>query len=560
MKKIKYVILVLIILTTSVLGTACKKGLKASKVPNYSSYNHQFDFFGYNAAHDGTYSIDDVEYEVGESFMTEEQFKLYKDAGMTMYYPQSAMKIRGEEGSMRGDATAQQKFYEDRANDWENVKTQIDKLVSVGIEKTLLYDEDLSWLGLNEPNRNNKNHTDEPLEAGMTDGEREARGLIGTYNDQFETVEELDTQVEKLLSVYAGYKGVGGVLMADEPKNVWYKSYGDLYNSIKRVCAKKGWNDFIISFNLNPLNLTKTVYQEYYPYVEGTNQNVDPTTGKATFEDGFARYKQYIENFMDTMNPDYIRYDDYPLRRTYLSDTYIPCLEYVAGVARDRGIEFHMVTQTFGMDTNGSPSMRKVNEAGANWLNNMLLGFGVSEISYFTYYQRTESKTVGESFFNYPDYSFVDYYGNKTKLYDIMQNIMTNNQKFAPTVLQFKYQKSGCFTKEPMETGGKHLFNMETNVQTYTKVKNVVIDKECAMINELYDKENDRYMYMAMNIVDPDFTGSSVYQAITLEFDKKEFKYALVYRDGVSSLHKLKDGKITVKGAPGDASFIIPFN
>ena len=141
-----------------------------------------------------------------------------------------------------------------------------------------------------------------------------------------------------------------------------------------------------------------------------------------------------------------------------------------------------------------------------------------------------------------------------------MQNIMTNNQKFAPTVLQFKYQKSGCFTKEPMETGGKHLFNMETNVQTYTKVKNVVIDKECAMINELYDKENDRYMYMAMNIVDPDFTGSSVYQAITLEFDKKEFKYALVYRDGVSSLHKLKDGKITVKGAPGDASFIIPFN
>ena len=559
MKKIKYVILVLIILMTSVLGTACKKGLKASKVPDYSSYTDQFDFFGYHSAHNGTYSIDGVVYDVGDNFMTVEQYQMYKDAGMTIYYPQSAMKIRGEEGSLDGDQTAQEKFYADRATDWEYVKTEIDKMVSVGINKTLLYDEDLSWLGLNEPNRKvDHMREDEELEANMTDGERMAKGLIGTDNDQFDTVEELDAQVEKLISLYAGYKGVGGITLADEPKNVWYKSYGDLYNSIKRVCAKNGWNDFYISFNLNPLNLNEYVYQEYYPYVEGTEQEAD-STGKVSFGAGFERYKQYIENFMDSMNPDYIRYDDYPLRRAGLSDTYIPCLEYVAGVARDRGIDFHMVTQTFGMDSNGSPSMRKVDEASANWLNNMLVGFGVREISYFTYYQRSESKTDGESFFNYPDYSFVDYYGNKTKLYDIMQTIMANNQKFAPTVLQFDYVKSGCFTQEPMETGGRHLFNMVTNVQSYAKVKKVSLDKECAMVNELYDKENDRYMYMAMNIVDPEYTGSSVYQTITLEFDKKEYKYALVYKDGVSTLHQLKDGKISVKGAPGDAAFIIPF-
>ncbi|MBQ7374181.1 MAG: hypothetical protein IJW64_06475 [Clostridia bacterium] len=560
MKKIKYVILVLIILTTSVLGTACKKGLKASKVPDYSSYTDQFDFFGYHSAHNGTYSIDGVVYDVGENFMTVEQYQMYKDSGMTIYYPQSAMKIRGEEGAMDGDEDSQNKFYADRANDWEYVKTEVDKMVSVGIKKTILYDEDLSWLGLNEPNRSvaDPARNDEPAEENMTDGEREARGLIGEHKDQFRTIEELDAQVEKLIGLYAGYEGVGGVTLADEPKNVWYKSYGDLYNSIKRVCAKNGWNDFYISFNLNPLNLNEFVYQTYYPYVDGTEQEAD-STGKVSFEDGFARYKQYIENFMDSMNPDYVRYDDYPLRKTYLSDTYIPCLEYVAGVARDRGIDFHMVTQTFGMDSNGSPSMRKVTEAGANWLNNMLVGFGVREISYFTYYQRSESKTDGESFFNYPDYSFVDYYGNKTKLYDMMQTIMANNQKFAPTVFQFDYLKSVCFTQEPMETGGKKLFNMETNVQTYTKVKKVSLNKECAMVNELYDKKNDRYMYMAMNIVDPDYTGSSVYQTITLEFDKKEFKYALVYKNGVSTLHKLDNGKISVKGAPGDASFIIPF-
>jgi hypothetical protein len=78
------------------------------------------------------------------------------------------------------------------------------------------------------------------------------------------------------------------------------------------------------------------------------------------------------------------------------------------------------------------------------------------------------------------------------------------------------------------------------------------------MVNELYDAENNRYMYMAMNIVDPEYQGSPVYQTITLEF-ASEYKYALVYKDGEQTLHKLKNGKLSVKGAPGDASFVIPF-
>ena len=78
------------------------------------------------------------------------------------------------------------------------------------------------------------------------------------------------------------------------------------------------------------------------------------------------------------------------------------------------------------------------------------------------------------------------------------------------------------------------------------------------MVNELYDAENNRYMYMAMNIVDPEYKGSGVYQTITLEF-ASEYKYALAYRDGERKLHKLDNGKLQVKAAPGEASFVIPF-
>lgn len=521
MKKIKHILLAGIMAASMLCGASCqlfeKETLKEEDIPDYSGYTHQFDFYGYHSVHDGYYYIDDAKYSVGESFLTLEQYQMYKDVGMTIVYPQSILKIDTKNGREEG---------------WAKAKAEIDKFVSIGLTKTTLYDEDLSWLGLN----------------GYS-----GEGLVGE-GKKFATEEELDQQVYEYVSLYADYPGVYGVCLADEPKDLAATAYGEVYNSIKRVNEKYGYNLYP-DFNLNPLNLTKLVYEEFYPYVEGTG-DADPVTGKVSFEDGFARYKQYIENFMNSMNPTCIQYDDYPLRNGYLSPTYIPCIEYIAGVARDRNIDFHMVTQTFGMYSNGSLSTRKITESGAKWLNNMMIGFGVSEISYFTYFTRTENKTDGESFID--DQSFVDIYGNKTPIYDMMKKIIANDQKFAPTVLQFDYKKSGIFTKQPLNFGGDHIQYMEQNTQTYEKVKNVSVNKECAMVNELYDAENDRYMYMAMNIVDPVYQGSTVYQTITLEFDS-EYKYALVYRDGEKALYKLKDSKLEVKGAPGEASFVIPF-
>ena len=520
MKKITHIILATLMLSSTLCFTGCGEQTSLSKdqVPDYSKYDHQFDFYGYHSVHNGYYYLDDAKYYVGESFMTLEQYQMYKDVGMTIVYPQSILKID---------------IKNDRQKGWEKAKAEIDKFASIGMNKVTLYDEDLAWLGLN-------NYKNEPL---VGEGMR------------FATYDELDEYVYCLVSLYADYPGVYGVALADEPKYKAVEAYGEVYNSILRVNEKYGYNLYP-DYNLNPLNLNAFVYDEYYPHVEGTGE-ADAVTGKASFEDGMARYKAYIEGYMDSLNPSAIQYDDYPLRNGYLSDTYLPCMEYVAGVARDRNIKFHMVAQTFGMYSSGSLSMRKLTQQGANWLNNTMLGFGVSEISYFTYYTNSESKTDGESFID--NMSFVDLYGKPTNIYYMMKEIIANNQKFAPTVLQFDYKKSGIFTKLPLNFGDRHIRNMEANVQTYDKVKSVSVNKECAMVNELYDAENDRYMYMAMNIVDPDYQGSLVYQTITLEF-APEYKYALVYKNGEPSLYKLKNNRLDIKGAPGDASFVIPFN
>ena len=537
MKKIKNAILAFVLLATTVLGTACgndQEVFSKDIIPDYSAYTDQFDFYGYHSVHDGYYYVDDAEFYVGESFLTTEQYRLYKDAGMTIAYPQSILKIRGEEGAGDGDGEAKAKFFADRAGDWERVKVEIDKFMEVGLTKTTLYDEDLSWLGLN-------GYSGEPL---VGEGKR------------FATEDDLDAYVYELVSLYADYPGVYGVCFADEPKYLAVQSYGEVYKSINRINKKYGFNLYA-DYNLNPLNLHKDVYEGFYPHVEGTSDvSDDSLSNKATFEDGMKRYQAYINGFLDSMQPTAVQYDDYPLRAGGLSETYIPCLEFVAGVARDRGIEFHMVTQSFEMSSEGQRSMRKLTESGAKWLNNMLLGFGVSEISYFTYFTRTENKTDGESF--YDNGSFVNLYGKPTNIYYFMKDIMADNQAFAPTVLQFEYVKSGIFTQLPLNYSAPHIRNMEQNVQTYTKLKSISVNKECAMINELYDKANGRYMYMAMNLIDPDQKGSKAYQTITLELDG-DYNFALVYKNGERSIYRLKDGKLDVKGAPGDASFVIPF-
>ena len=536
MKRIKHAILAFVILATSVMGVACNKKAQPevfSKdiIPDYSSYTDQFDFYGYSSVYDGYYNIDDVEFYVGESFMTTEQYQMYKDVGMNIVYPGSTLKIRGEEGAVDGNEEARKTFFNDRANDWEKIKVEIEKFISVGLNRVTLYDEDLSWLGLN-------NYTGNPL---VGEGMR------------FATEDELDEYVNNLISLYAGQPGVYGVCFADEPKYKAVQSYAEVFNSIKRLNEKYGYNLYA-DYNLNPLNLNNFVYNEYYPHVEGTDDYADGSN--ASFDDGMKRYKKYILDFVESMKPTAIQYDDYPLRVSGVSQTYIPCLEFVAGVARDYGIDFHMVTQSFEMNSNGSKSMRKLTESGAKWLNNMLVGFGVSEISYFTYYTRSESKTNGESF---PDKgAFVDLYGKPTNIYYFMKDIMAADQAFAPTVLQFDYVKSGIFTKLPLNTPSGHIRHLEHNVATYSVLKSVSVDKECSMVNELYDKANDRYMYMAMNIIDPEQKGSKTFQTITLEFDAK-YNFALVYKDGQSSLYRLTNGKLDVKGAPGDASFVIPF-
>ena len=67
--------------------------------------------------------------------------------------------------------------------------------------------------------------------------------------------------------------------------------------------------------------------------------------------------------------------------------------------------------------------------------------------------------------------------------------------------------------------------------ETFKEVESFEINKECALVSELYDDENDQYMYMVQNVVDPEYQGSKAYQTATITF-KKGYTHALVYKNG----------------------------
>ena len=480
----------------------------------YGSYTDQFDFYAYSAYSDGTYEIDGQKYYIGKNLANLKQYSQYGEVGMTIYFPQNDMLINGSEESIA------------------NAKKLIDDLAKVGIHKTILEDSRILYLSMRET------------------------AIVGS-GCQFANEAALDAYVYDCLKDYATYPGVYGVMLGDEPKYSMISAYAAVYNSIKRVNAANGWNLFI-QYNLNPLNVTQEVYDNYYPASAGTYEwtNYRYTLKiRDRFTDCVTRYKQYINDFLNAMNPDSIMYDDYPLMENKsggleIKDSYIPCLQIVAKAAADRGIKFYHVTQAYENNADGTIHRRAVTEKGAKWLNNILLGFGTKQIAYYTYYTRSESdSTGGESYVD--GQSFVDYNGNPTALYYTMKDILSDNQIFAKVILQFNYKGSRVYGS----TSANHLGEITVS-NGFTKLTACSVNTGSALVTELYDEGNNNYMYMAMNVLDPDVAQTS--ENVTMTF--RGYTKALVYSNGEFIDVELSSNVYTATVTPGEAVFVIPHN
>ena len=134
---------------------------------------------------------------------------------------------------------------------------------------------------------------------------------------------------------------------------------------------------------------------------------------------------------------------------------------------------------------------------------------------------------------------------------------MAEEQKFAPTVLNFEYSSSKVYIAE--KTSFDCTYAMRTiETPDFKALKNVDVNKEVALVTELYDDEKQNYMYMLQNVTDSTKKGSKAFQTTVLTFDE-QYKYAAVYVKGERTLMKLVKGTLTLEQKAGEAAYIIPY-
>ncbi|MBO5480824.1 MAG: hypothetical protein J6A63_06535, partial [Clostridia bacterium] len=350
----------------------------------------------------------------------------------------------------------------------------------------------------------------------------------------------------------------------DEPsyQNAW--CYGQVYQSIKRVMP-----ECYVQYNLNPLQ------HDNYNMVKYWYDGSTPARSTPTNEETEAAYKNYVKAFLDAMGTDYIQYDDYPFKSecnnnilgicrsdtTYVDPTALRNIQIIAEIAQERNLTVKVVTQSCHMTDgkSGHDRIRQITEEDARWLNNYLMGFGVKQISYFTYWTKAANSATGETFID--GGSFVNRNGETTALYDIMKAIMTENTAFAKTISHFDYSASNVVTGSKYQFASDHItWGTTMTSGSFKWLTGATTSTDATLVTELYDKEKYNYMYMVMNTIDPyeqNTNGENTTQTITITFDASVTSF-YVYQSNGTRTTQTGNNTYTVTLTAGQAIYLMP--
>lgn len=490
--------MVLAAVTALSLG-ACAEGEDTNKkpvnpnAPDYSDSTLQMDFYGYSPPTDGTYNLDGQTFTTGEDYRTPERYKEYMDCGMTILLAQSSGAYKA------GDV-------------WEtsDAKKVLDAAYEAGLKKVILVDYRIQNLS-------------------RTDGT-----IIGE-DKQFETQDELDDYIKECMQPYIDHPALYGMQLVDEPRYTMFESIRDVYQSLRRVAP-----DLFVQCNLYPLDTDRSSLTFYPPTDSG---------------DVFDRYEAYVEQYIDTVGMDYVMLDSYPMMANGIKAQHIRGMQIVSEICAERKLKFFLVCQTCEILRGGSPYLRAVEEADMYWQTNLALGLGVSQISYFTYWNKQANSTQGEQFVD--GTAIMTRNGTKTALYYALQDIHQEIQKLAPTILNFTYSSSTYATKAPTNYTTSHLSSALKGELEY--VTDIQVDKESVFVSELKDETKNHTMYMVMNLINPVFAdGSNTKQTSVLTFDPR-FSHAAVFANGERTDVDLENGTLSFTLDPGEAQFVIPY-
>lgn len=394
-----------------------------------------FPLYAYSGPTDGTYRIDGETFSVGKDFRTRTRFAEYRRAGFNILLFQGNDPYCGEE--------------------WESSQTKLnlDNANSEGL-KAIIFDKRLTDLCFKE--------------KIIGDGQ-----IFADFN-------ELVAFMEDCVKDYRNHPAFYGLQLRDEPPCAFLTSIGYVYRAIKKVIPEA-----FVQVNLLPMN--KSAIKSF------------PETKDGTVE---SRYTAYLERFLDETGADYILYDNYPFLNEnghkYIRPDHFAGLITAEKVVKQRNISFYFVAQTCSMNLNGKTKMRKPSEDDMFWQINVLLGFGISQIAYFTYWRKQVNSSCGE-FFPDDGSTFISQNGTKNPVYDVMAKLHEKLQKFAPAYFRFSFEKCGTLVKSDCLKE-----YVPEIVAKMTAIRDIsLLSGDGLFVSEL-KSEDGSFMYSFVNVNDPD--------------------------------------------------------
>ena len=377
--------------------------------------------------------------------------------------------------------------------------------------------------------------------------------LLDAETGIYKTTEELDAFVTSRLQLYIQEPWIYGIDLRDEPSYKETDNIGALSASILR-CSRALGKELRVHVNLHPhkANVAPTLFAE-----------------AGTYENARDAYTQYIENYIVKGETNQMCVDHYLFHPEGSDWGYYATLQTLRELCTKYDIEMQFYAHSFSDYKNGKQTFRDIGQAELYHNINSLVGFGVKEIHWFRYAPFPSGYGGGEH--GYDRGYFIDRYGNLNDLYYYGKQIIEQYQSFANIALSYEYTGGKFFRTENVVS----LFEVDQlttnaldsvtktrnewdNSYELTLVKDLEMSNEMMFLTELYDEDNDLYMYMVMNPIDPYYSAyGDTTQVVTVDFGT-EYEWAAEFDCGQLSYVKLDDGKYTKRLSAGYASYVIP--
>lgn len=470
-----------------------------------------FIFTAYSALYDGVYDKDNGVYDVGEDFRSVERYKEYLDSGLNMLLVNGKNAYNGEP--------------------WEDSDSNIafTNAYAAGITKLLLKD----------------NRIDSLIEDKDTANIPE---------------DELVETIKGYLSVYIDKDGFYGVSLRDEPNVSYTPSYTAVYKAVKKAAKKLKGDDYDIYIHVNLLPAGQQT-----KVCTGSARIAEPDT----YETFGEAYYNYLSGFVKGGGMNRVSVDTYAFRGTGFASGFFPSLQIMRKVCDENNARMEYCLQSFMMYSGQTLVYRNVSKSEMMYELNTLIGMGADTFGYYTYQPPTNGgwSATGINFIE--DYCFLTRDGKKTNVYYYAQELMSQVQSFANVVLSYDHTGSRLFVKDmPTFTTAYHttsLVDEATNTAMqvddsyeFKLLKGFTFDNDVAFVTELYDDDNDLYMYMLQNAIDPiNAEDGSIDMTVTADFGK-EYKYVAQFDCGELSIVKLDDGKYQKNLSAGYAVYLVP--